>query len=91
MIATLGGHEAQLDLRYLFQKRLRLMASTLRPQSVEQKGRLARELRSHVWPLFATHDLLPPIHSRFPLVDACKAHELMESSRHIGKILLEVR
>jgi NADPH2:quinone reductase len=91
LIATLGGHEAQLDLRYLFQKRLRLMASTLRPQSVEQKGRLARELRAHVWPLFGTHDLLPPIHARFPLVDAQRAHELMESSQHIGKILLDVR
>ena len=91
LIATLGGHEAQLDLRYLFQKRLRLMASTLRPQSVEQKGRLARELRAHVWPLFGAHDLLPPIHARFPLVDAQRAHELMESSQHIGKILLDVR
>ncbi len=90
LIATLGGHEAQLDLRYLFQKRLSLMASTLRPQSVEQKGRLAQELRARVWPLFATHDLLPPIHARFPLADAVRAHELMESSEHIGKILLDV-
>jgi NADPH:quinone reductase len=90
LIATLGGHEAQLDLRYLFQKRLSLMASTLRPQSVEQKGRLAQALRSRVWPLFASHDLQPPIHARFPLVDARRAHELMESSQHIGKILLDV-
>jgi NADPH:quinone reductase len=90
LIATLGGHEAQLDLRYLFQKRLSLMASTLRPQSVEQKGRLAQALRSRVWPLFASHHLQPPIHARFPLVDARRAHELMESSQHIGKILLDV-
>ncbi len=90
LIATLGGHEAELDLRYLFQKRLSLMASTLRPQSIEQKGRLAQELRARVWPLFATHDLQPPIHARFPLVDARRAHELMESSQHIGKILLDV-
>ena len=90
LIATLGGHEAQLDLRHLFQKRLRLMASTLRPQSVEQKGRLAQVLRARVWPLFATHDLQPPIHARFPLADARFAHELMESSQHIGKILLDV-
>ena len=90
LIATLGGHEAQLDLRYLFQKRLSLMASTLRPQSVEQKGRLAQALRSRVWPLFASHELQPPIHARFPLVDARRAHELMESSQHIGKILLDV-
>jgi putative PIG3 family NAD(P)H quinone oxidoreductase len=91
LIATLGGHEAQLDLRYLFQKRLRLMASTLRPQSVEQKGRLAQVLRTQVWPLFSTHDLRPPIHAHFPLVDARRAHELMESSQHIGKILLDVQ
>ena len=90
LIATLGGYEAQLDLRHLFQKRLRLMASTLRPQSVESKGRLAQALRTHVWPKFATHDLLPPIHARFPLDDAWRAHELMESSEHIGKILLDV-
>jgi len=91
LIATLGGHEAQLDLRYLFQKRLRLMASTLRPQSIESKGRLAEALRTNVWPLFATHELLPPIHARFPLADAWRAHELMESSEHIGKIVLDVR
>jgi putative PIG3 family NAD(P)H quinone oxidoreductase len=91
LIATLGGYEAQLDLRHLFQKRLRLMASTLRPQSVESKGRLAQALRANVWPKFATHDLLPPIHARFPLAEAWRAHELMESSEHIGKILLDVR
>ena len=90
LIATLGGHEAPLDMRYLFQKRLRLMASLLRPQSVESKGRLAQELRTHVWPLFDTHDLLPPIQARFPLAEAWRAHELMESGEHIGKILLDV-
>jgi putative PIG3 family NAD(P)H quinone oxidoreductase len=91
LIATLQGHEAQLDLRHLFQKRLRLMASLLRPQSVESKGRLAQALLANIWPLFDTHELLPPIHARFPLVEAWRAHELMESSEHIGKILLDVR
>ena len=54
LIATQGGAKAELDLRLLMSKRLTLSASTLRPQSVETKGRLAQALRQNVWPLFAT-------------------------------------
>ncbi|HUN26842.1 MAG TPA: NAD(P)H-quinone oxidoreductase [Steroidobacteraceae bacterium] len=91
LIALLGGARAELDLRPLLVKRLKLMAATLRPQSVEFKGRLARALESRVWPQFATGTLrAPPIHARFPLEEAWRAHELMESGEHIGKIVLEV-
>jgi NADPH:quinone reductase len=88
LIAVQGGTKAELDLRPLLTKRLMLGGSTLRPQSVEKKGRLAAALREQVWPLFATKKLKPPIHARFPLADAAAAHRLMESGVHIGKIIL---
>jgi len=91
LIATLGGGRAELDLRPLLTKRLRLMGATLRPQSVATKGRLAQALATHVWPLFAAGRLrAPPLYARFPLAEARRAHELMESDEHIGKIVLTV-
>jgi NADPH2:quinone reductase len=89
VIAHQGGAKAQIDLRPLMVKRLQLSASTLRAQSVENKGRLAAALRQQVWPLFATKRLKPLIHARFPLADAAAAHKLMESDAHIGKIVLD--
>jgi NADPH2:quinone reductase len=88
IIATQGGAKAELDLRQMLSKRLSVTASTLRPQSVQNKGRLALVLRQRVWPLFASQGLKPVIHARFPLADAAGAHKLMESDTHIGKILL---
>ncbi|HYM29566.1 MAG TPA: NAD(P)H-quinone oxidoreductase [Steroidobacteraceae bacterium] len=88
LIATQGGVKAELDLRTFMTKRLTLTASTLRPQPVENKGRIAAALREQVWPLFATRGLKPVIHARFPLADAALAHKLMESGAHIGKIVL---
>ena len=88
LIATQGGTKAELDLRTFMVKRLTLSASTLRPQSVANKGRLAAALRQHVWPLFAAARLKPMIHARFPLSDAAGAHALMESGAHVGKIVL---
>jgi len=90
VIAHQGGARAEIDLRPLMVKRLAISASTLRAQSVESKGRLAAALRQHVWPLFATKRLKPLVHARFPLADACAAHQLMESDAHIGKIVLVV-
>ncbi|HTX24020.1 MAG TPA: NAD(P)H-quinone oxidoreductase [Steroidobacteraceae bacterium] len=91
LISLLGGARSEIDLRPLFTKRLRLMAATLRPQSVEAKGRLAQALLARVWPWFDTGRLrAPPIYARFPLQDAARAHELMESDQHIGKIVLTV-
>jgi len=88
VIATQGGVKAELDLRALMAKRITITASGLRPQSVENKGRIAASLKASVWPLFASKGLKPVIHARFPLADAALAHKLMESGAHIGKIVL---
>ncbi len=89
LIATQGGNHANIDLRAVLVKRLKIAGATLRPQSVERKGRLATALRRNVWPLFGTQRLrAPPIHARFPLADASEAHALMERGEHIGKIVL---
>jgi NADPH2:quinone reductase len=63
----------------------------LRASPAARKAALARSLREHVWPLFAAHKLKPVIHRVFPLAEAAAAHQLMESSAHIGKIMLAVR
>lgn len=89
LIATMGGTHANIDLRAVLVKRLKIVGSTLRPQSVEAKGRLAHALRANLWPLFESGKLRrPPVHARFPLTAAGEAHALMESGEHIGKIVL---
>jgi len=91
VIAVQGGTHAQIDLRQVMVKRLKIMGATLRPQSSAAKGRLAQDLLNDVWPLFAERRLTaPPIHARFALVSAAAAHALMESGHHIGKIVLLV-
>jgi NADPH:quinone reductase len=90
LIAHQGGARGDLDLRAFMLKRLTLSGSTLRAQPVANKGRIAAALRSEVWPLFTSKRLRPLIHARFPLVEAARAHALMESGEHIGKIILMV-
>lgn len=91
LIAVQGGSHAQVDLRQLLVRRLKIMGATLRPQSSAAKGRLAQDLLTSVWPLFEDRRLAaPPIHARFALEAAAEAHTLMESGRHIGKIVLLV-
>ncbi|MGH8288794.1 MAG: NAD(P)H-quinone oxidoreductase [Steroidobacteraceae bacterium] len=90
IIGTQGGAKAEIDLRSVMMKRLWVGGSTLRPQSVESKGEIAAALRKEVWPLFESKGLRPLIHARFPLPEAARAHALMESSAHIGKIVLLV-
>ncbi|HEY1900223.1 MAG TPA: NAD(P)H-quinone oxidoreductase [Steroidobacteraceae bacterium] len=91
LIAVQGGAQAQIDLRQILVKRLKIMGATLRPQSSAAKGRLAQDLLNDVWPLFADRRLTaPPIHARFALNAASDAHALMESGHHIGKIVLLV-
>jgi NADPH:quinone reductase len=91
LIATQGGTHANIDLRAILVKRLKLAGATLRPQTVERKGKLAQALRQHVWPLLESGKLKPPpIHARFPLADAAGAHALMEGGEHVGKIVLTV-
>jgi NADPH:quinone reductase len=90
-IAFLQSSRIEFDFMPMMLKRLTLTGSTLRPRSVEQKGAIARELRSRVWPLLEAGTVRPIVHETFPLAEAVEAHRLMESSRHIGKILLAVQ
>ena len=87
-IAFLRGSKAELDLLPLMLKQIVLTGSTLRAQSLENKARIAAGVESQVWPLIAEGKFKPVVHSRFALSEAHKGHALMESSQHIGKILL---
>ncbi len=91
LIATQGGVDSSLDCGLLLRKRLLISGSTLRPRSLEYKARLARGLRDSVWPLIADGTIRPVIHSVFNADSedgAMEAHRLMESSAHVGKIML---
>lgn len=83
-----GEPLATVDLRRLLGRRLTITGSTLRARSVEEKGRIAAALLREVWPLVAARRVLPRIAATFPLADASEAHRLMESSTHVGKIVL---
>lgn len=88
-IAFLDGPRAEVNFAKLMMKRLTHTGSTLRARSVEFKARIARELEAEVWPLIETGKVKPILYERFALADAAKAHALMETSEHIGKIVLE--
>jgi putative PIG3 family NAD(P)H quinone oxidoreductase len=90
MIAFLGGPKAELNFAQVMTKRLTITGSTLRPRSVEDKARIARALEEEVWPLLASGRIRPVMDESFPLEAAALAHARMESSAHIGKIVLEV-
>ena len=88
-IALMQGYKAEVDFRPLLMKRVTLTGSTLRPRSVKEKASIARGLFKEVWPLLDSGIIRPIIHQTFPLEKAADAHRLMESSNHIGKILLK--
>lgn len=90
IIGFLQGWKAELDLRPVLARRIAITGSTLRPQTVEEKAAIARSLETHVWPLLERGTVKPVIHATFPLARAAEAHALMESSRHMGKIVLKV-
>ena len=89
-IAFLKPSKVEFDFMPMMLKRLTLTGSTLRARSVEQKAEIARPLREKVWPLLDQGKIKPLIHATFPLAEAAAAHRLMESSAHIGKIILTV-
>lgn len=88
LIAVQGGTEARFDAGLVLRKRLAITGSTLRPRSVAYKTALACELRERVWPLLEAGRVRPVIHQVFPAAQAAQAHALMESSTHVGKIVL---
>ena len=88
IIATLGGSKCEISAAAVLRRRLTITGSTLRPRPVAFKAAIARRLRSVVWPLFESGRLKPMLFKTFPLGQAADAHALMESSRHIGKIVL---
>ena len=89
-IAFLRGPKTELDINELMRRRLMLTGSTLRPRPVEFKGAIAKNLRERIWPLIEAGKIKPVIYRTFPLAEAREAHRLMESSQHIGKIVLIV-
>jgi putative PIG3 family NAD(P)H quinone oxidoreductase len=88
IIAVQGGTVSQIDAGLVLRKRLTISGSTLRPRPVAYKAALARELRERVWPLIEAGRVKPVIHQVFPAAKAAEAHALMETSTHVGKIVL---
>jgi NADPH2:quinone reductase len=88
IIALQGGVKAEFNAGLVLRKRLTITGSTLRPRSLAFKSSIASALREKVWPLLASGAVKPVIHSTFAAADAAKAHTLMESNQHVGKIVL---
>jgi NADPH:quinone reductase-like Zn-dependent oxidoreductase len=89
-IAYLRGARVEVNFMPVMRNRLTITGSTLRPRTVEQKGAIAAALREKVWPLIEKGKVKPLIERTFPLAEAAEAHRLLESSAHIGKIVLTV-
>ncbi|MDB5816952.1 MAG: NAD(P)H-quinone oxidoreductase [Rhizobacter sp.] len=87
-IAVQGGVEAQFDAGVVLRRRLTITGSTLRPRPVSFKASIARELREVAWPWLEGGKVKPVIHQVFPAAEAAKAHEMMESGSHVGKMVL---
>ena len=87
-IGVMGGASATLDLGRLLRRRLTITGSTLRPRSVDEKGKIAAVLKREIWPLLEQRRVRPIVYRTFPLTDAAVAHRVMESSEHTGKIVL---
>jgi NADPH2:quinone reductase len=90
VISHLGGARSEINISKLMMRRLTLTGSTLRSRTVAQKGAVAAGVLKNVWPLLRAGRARPVIHATFPLAEASEAHRLMESSSHIGKIVLTV-
>jgi NADPH:quinone reductase len=87
-IAYLRGPKTELNIDAVMRRRLTITGSTLRPRPVEFKGAIAQKLREKIWPLIEAGRIKPEIYKTFPLEQAADAHRLMESSQHIGKLVL---
>ena len=89
IIAVQGGSAAAFDAGLLLRRRLSITGSTLRPRAAAYKARLAQALRERVWPLLESGRVRPVIHAVLPAAEAARAHALMESGAHVGKIVLD--
>jgi len=89
-IAIQNGAKSEINLLPIMLKRLTITGSTLRSREISFKTRIAKQLLKNVWPLFESGKIKPVIYTTFPLTEASKAHELIESSQHIGKIVLTI-
>ena len=89
-VNAMQGGKGEFNALEVMRRRLSITGSTLRPRSADFKATLAAAVEEHVWPLIAAGKFRPVIYKTFPLAEAAAAHELMESSAHIGKIVLEV-
>ena len=90
MSTQAGSKVDSLDLFDVMRRRLTITGSTMRPRTTAQKGAIARDLREKVWPALDAGRAGPVIHGVFPLDQAADAHRVMESSVHIGKLVLDV-
>jgi putative PIG3 family NAD(P)H quinone oxidoreductase len=90
VISLLGGTRAEINMGLILTKRLTLTGSTLRTRTVAQKAEVADAVHKNIWPMLAAGRVRPVIHATFPLAEAAEAHRLMETSNHIGKIVLTV-
>jgi putative PIG3 family NAD(P)H quinone oxidoreductase len=91
LLATMGGASATLDIRILIARRGRIMASTMRSRTPQEKGEVAKRLQKEIWPLLPSKTTIRPVIDRtFPLEEAAKAHALLEESMHLGKVVLVV-
>jgi NADPH:quinone reductase len=89
-IAFLKTAKSELDFSIMMRKRAWITGSTLRPRTPAEKGAIARDLAEHVWPLLEQGLVAPVIHETFPLAQASEAHRLMETSTHVGKLILDI-
>ena len=89
-IGFLGGAKSEINMGPVLQRRLWITGSTLRARSIPEKAAIARAVQEHVWPLLEAGTVRVPIHATFPLQQAAEAHRMMESSSHIGKLVLTV-
>lgn len=88
MIATMGGNETMINLETVWRKRIRLIGSTLRSRTPEEKGEILEALQQKVWPLFTAHKLVTNIHAVFPIEEVEEAHGVLRRCENIGKVAL---
>ena len=89
-IAQLGGYRSTINTIPILQRRLTITGSTLRPRTIDEKGRIARAVHEQVWPLLESGAVRVLVHQTFPLSQAAEAHGVLESSVHVGKLILLV-